>query len=146
MTELDGAPTSRAAPRALRFARRLRGQPDLTFAARVRELTAARDADEHGEHLSLTLALLAARPALDRELSGARLQALAAVVGEDLLDAVRDADLGTIAAPVFESVLPPPAALARHGEQLLAKVSASPDIAALADLAAALVRGTKAPV
>lgn len=111
----------------------------------MRQLTATRHAAENGERLALTLALLAARPALDRELSGARLQALATLVGDDLLDAVREADLDAFAPDIFDPVLPPPTALAHSGERLLAKASASQEIAALAELAVALVRAAKVP-
>jgi hypothetical protein len=130
--------------RALRFARRLRGEPDLTFAQALRQAAAARHADENGERLSHALALLAARPALDGELSGARLAAIAALVGDDLLDAVREADLAGIAPDTFDTVLPPPSALARRGDVLLSKVSASPDLAALAEIAVTLLRSSKA--
>lgn len=137
--------TAAASPRAERFARRLRGERDLSFEERMRQLTATRHADENGERLALTLALLAARPALDRELSGARLQALATLVGDDLLDAVREADLDAFAPDIFDPVLPPPTALAHSGERLLAKASTSRAIAALAELAVALVRAAKVP-
>lgn len=137
--------TAAASPRAERFAQRMRGERDLSFEERMRQLTATRHADENGECLALTLALLAARPALDRELSGARLQALATLVGDDLLDAVREADVVAFAPEVFEQVLPHPTVLAERGEQLLAKVSASRDLAALAELAVALVRSSRVP-
>ena len=91
------------------------------------------------------LALLAARPALDRELSGARLAAIAALIGDELLDAVRDADLSAIAPEVFDDALPPPPALARRGDRLLSQVATNPDLAALADLAATLVRSARVP-
>jgi hypothetical protein len=129
-------------PRAQRFANRLRGEPEQTFAAQMRAMNAARHAAALGDPLKMTLALLAARPALDRELNGARLQALAAVVGDDLLDAVREAELDAISPKVFETVLPPAATLVRRAERLLARAGTSPEIAALADLAAALVRRT----
>jgi hypothetical protein len=57
---------------------------------------------------------------------------------------VREADLAPIAPAVLEQALPQPGSLARRGERLLAKVSASPDIAALAHLAVTLVRAAKA--
>jgi len=138
----DAAPAFSA--RALRFGRRLRGERDLSFAEAVRQAAAARHVDENGESLSLALALLAARPALDSELSGARLAAIAALVGDDLLDAVREADLAGIAPDAFDTVLPPPSALARRGEVLLSKASTSPDLAALAEIAVTLLRTSKA--
>jgi hypothetical protein len=140
MTEAAPAYTARA----LRFARRLRGERDPTFTEAMRQAAVTRHADENGESLLLALALLAARPALDSELSGARLAAIAALVGDDLLDAVREADLAGIAPDTFDTGLPPPSALARRGELLLSKVSASPDLAALAEIAVSLLRTSKA--
>jgi hypothetical protein len=130
--------------RALRFARRLRGEGDLTFAEAIRQAAATRYADENGESLSHALALLAARPALDSELNGARLAAIAALVGDDLLDAIHEVDLAGIAPDAFDNVLPQPSALARRGELLLSKVSTSPDLAALAEIAVGLLRTSKA--
>lgn len=139
MTEAAGDCSARAS----RFARRLRGERDLTFAEHQRHAAASRHAAENGENLLLVLALLAARPALDRELSGARLAAIASQIGDDLLDAVRDADLDAIAPEVFDDALPPLPALARRGDRLLSQVAANPDLAALAELAASLVRDAK---
>jgi len=130
--------------RALRFGRRLHGERDLTFAEAIRQAAATRHADENGESLSHALALLAARPALDSELSGARLAAIAALVGDDLLDAVREADVTGIPPDTFDTALPPPSALARRGEALLSRVSASPELAALAEIAVSLLRTSKA--
>lgn len=141
MTEAAGDCSARAS----RFARRLRGERDLTFAEHQRHAAASRHATENGESLLFVLALLAARPALDRELSGARLAAIAALIGDDLLDAVRDADLSAIAPEVFDDALPPPLALARHGDRLLSQVAVNPDLAALADIAVTLVRTAKVP-
>jgi hypothetical protein len=140
MTEAAPAFTARAQ----RFGRRLHGERDPTFAQAIRQAAATRHAEENGESLSHALALLAARPALDGELSGARLAAIAALVGDDLLDAVREADLAGIAPDTFDTVLPPPSALARRGDVLLSKVSASPDLAALAEIAVTLLRSSKA--
>lgn len=129
--------------RALRFASRLRGDHEPTFAELTRQTQADRSAAENGTRVAMALSLLQAKPALDRELSGARLQAFADLIGDDLLDALREADVTAVAADILVPNLPPPAALAPQGEYLLANVGKDARIADLARIAIALVRGTQ---
>lgn len=133
-------------PRAARFASRLRGDHVPTFAELVRQTQADRSAAENGARVAMVLGLLQAKPALDRELSGARLQAYAELIGDDLLDALRDADVDAVDDDIFVPDLPSAAALAPHGEYLLANVGKDARIADLARIAVALVRGAPVPV
>ena len=130
--------------RAERFAKRLRGEKLPVF----RELAsppgwqgcegAAR------RTLAAIMALLAARPAIDGELSGPRLAELAAAVGEDRFDRLCDIDAALLALPDTPMSLPSPRDLARRGEELLLAAENRADIARMAELAHAI--GTADPV
>lgn len=139
------AVTEALSPRALRFAARLRGERQPSFAELVRQKEADRSAAEPGGRVAVVLGLLQARPALDREVSGARLQAYAELVGDDLLDAVRDADLEDVAAEILRAHLPPPAMVERLGDRLLAEVGRDERVATLARIAIAVARGAQVP-
>ncbi|MGL5837626.1 MAG: hypothetical protein ACRCY3_03905 [Sphingorhabdus sp.] len=84
-------------------------------------------ADEERQALvGLAAAILQARPAIDRELSGVRLAAIAAVVGDALFDRLCDCDLHAIGDMSVTARLPRPEDLPAIGAQLrLAALPAS---------------------
>lgn len=96
----------------------------------------ALDADARDRALAVA-ALLDARPAIDRELTGARLAPLSGAVGEALFDAVLDSDVTG-----DELALPDASELGSRGA-LLSAAMAEGDVRAreLIDRAAALVAG-----
>lgn len=102
--------------RGARFARRLAGMPGPSFAdiGKVPDWLSAEPAQQ--QRIATLAALLRYRRAIDAELSGTRLAALAATVGEDLLDAACEAP-----APDRSSnlPLPPPQHLHAEGRALL---------------------------
>ncbi|MFA6118025.1 MAG: hypothetical protein WC729_28830 [Sphingomonas sp.] len=102
--------------RGARFARRRAGKPGPRFAdiAKVPDWLSAEPGEQH--RIAILAALLRYRRAIDAELSGARLAALAAAVGEDLLDAACEAP-----APdrVNNLPLPQPERLHAEGRALL---------------------------
>lgn len=136
-------PENTLSPRAERFARRLRGEREPTFGDLIRQAQASRQVHTGDDRVPAALALLQAKPALDRELSGARLQHLANLLGDDLLDAVRESHVSEIAPDVLVSFLPPPSAIVPQGLSLLERVSENTQIAHLAQLAMDLVRGSE---
>ncbi len=87
------------------------------------------------------LALLDAKPALDTELCGRKLGALADVVGEELFDRICDMDLADCAPSASERHLPQPGLLRPEGETLLAATGSDPRLAKLAEIAIALIDG-----
>lgn len=110
--------------RGRRFARRRAGEPAPRFA----DLAAVPDwitlPSAMQQDVAVAAALIAARPAIDREIDGARLAALAAVAGEALFDRVCSENLtgdmggaaGTLPRPdllpmigarILEAALPP---------------------------------------
>ncbi|MGB3471674.1 MAG: hypothetical protein WBA51_12700 [Erythrobacter sp.] len=118
----------------------MRGGHEPGFADLVRQRQATLSATENGDRLFMTLALLQAKPALDRELSGAVLQQLAKAVGEDVLDAIREIDQPNLSADILVSTLPPVSALAARGRGLLATIDEDPQIASLAQCADEILR------
>ncbi|MEM7701892.1 MAG: hypothetical protein AAF251_08150 [Pseudomonadota bacterium] len=126
--------------RAMRFGRRLAGEREPTFADLMRQRKTARVVNEDGENLAMVLALLQAKPALDRELDGARLTRLAEAIGEDLLDALRDIDLATLPQQALVNILPQASELRVTGQRLLNIATDTSDLAALTQRAAAIVQ------
>lgn len=138
--EVAGAVPS---PRAQRFARRLRGETLPGFADVMRCNRIERDAHGRRDEVAAILALLQAKPALDGELCGRRLGALAARVGEDSFDRVCAVELPGDCRASCADDLPGPAELDSFGHTLLARLDRDPAIARLAEIAVAIV--TAAP-
>jgi len=102
--------------RGARFARRASGQPAVRFGD-LAKLPDWLDApEEQRVRIAAAAGLLRHRRAIDAELSGPRLAALAAAVGEPLFDAVCEADVPEIAGA---EKLPPPERVLASGTQLL---------------------------
>ena len=126
--------------RARRFTQRLRGEETPAFRQIMAGRRVAASAGEDNRTFALTLALLHAKNALDREMRGARLQELANALGEDLLDAVREATPCNDALdPDGHDQLPPVSTLARRGAALIEQVGKDPAITEIADCAAQLI-------
>ncbi|PVX28369.1 hypothetical protein [Sphingomonas pokkalii] len=102
--------------RGARFARRAQGRPAVRFGD-LAKLPAWLDVPvERRSRIAAAAGLLRYRPAIDAEISGPRLAALAAAVGEALFDAVCEAPVtGTIDA----DKLPPPDRVIEAGALLL---------------------------
>ncbi|MEM7689431.1 MAG: hypothetical protein AAF291_10455 [Pseudomonadota bacterium] len=126
--------------RAMRFGRRLAGEREPTFADLVRQRKTAQAADKDGERLAMVLALLHAKPALDRALDGARLARLADAIGEDALDAVRNLDTAVLPQEALVATLPQASELRATGQRLLDKATDTPDLAALTQRAVVIVQ------
>lgn len=121
--------------RAARFARRFAGTADPAFADCQRLRQIARIVEARREVIAELVALLDARPAIDAELNGNRLGALASRVGEAQFDHVCDA---VIAPPLYDrgrAALPDPHMLRSLGEALLQSVQHSADALKLARIA-----------
>ena len=121
--------------RALRFERRLRGERELQFADLMQQRKAANCARTNGERFFMVLALLDAKQALDRELSGAVLQKLACTIGEELLDAALELDVSDLPVELTDAPLPSASDLLDCGERLLARMKEEPQIAHLSQRA-----------
>lgn len=125
--------------RAERFRLRLEGGEVPSF-----DLIAAppawRVADEDGRReLALVAALLHYRETIDAELHGPALARLAALVGEELFDAVCEAELGGLPQADDAGGLPAADELERIGYQLLELAAREPSYAVLATSAAELI-------
>lgn len=136
MPEAQGIATMSA--RAQRFVQRLNRLPEPSFADLQRKRTFDRINTEMGESIAALIALLDARPALDSELNGSRLQAMALAVGEDRFDRLCNAEIPD---PIYQrgaTTLPSVDALVQHGEALLNDIERSEDVAHLARVALSL--------
>lgn len=102
--------------RGARFARRASGQPAMGFGdlAKLPDWLDAPDGQR--ARIAAAAGLLRHRRAIDAELSGPRLAALAAAVGEPLFDAVCEAEVPEMAGA---EKLPPPERVLAAGAQLL---------------------------
>ncbi|GAA0745340.1 hypothetical protein CA233_20865 [Sphingomonas sp. ABOLD] len=102
--------------RGARFARRASGQPPVSFGdlAKLPDWLDAPEAQR--ARIAAAAGLLRLRRAIDTELSGPRLAALAAAVGEPLFDAVCEAEVPEI---VSAEKLPSPERVLAVGTQLL---------------------------
>lgn len=127
-----------ASPRAQRFGRRLRGLPVPSFANLARQRRIEANLGNQRDRVAATLALLWFRPALDAELRGRRLGALAMIVGEDLFDRIRNAEVPFDTADAGTD-LPIPDLLIAEGEALLNSIIDRPDLARLVELSLALI-------
>ena len=130
-------------PRARRFEKRLAGLPLPDFAGLMQQRRAAQSAGDAGEALAVTLALLQSKPALDREVDGARLKELAATLGDDLLDAVLEADGEALPRDLMLDFIPPVPTLLPQGEHLLSQMATDPQIARLVRCAMEIVRNAQ---
>ncbi len=131
--------------RAQRFAARLRGESLPTFndLASPPDWSVA-EQERHSELVTI-VGLLHARPAIDAELNGGRLGALAAFVGEDLFDVVCDADIGQLRAEFLTDDLPTPVELLEQGEELVERARRHREFAPLAELAAEILAHAQTP-
>ncbi len=125
----------------MRFAQRLKGEPEPTFADLQRTRQIDRLVGPRRAEIAALVALLDARPALDIELNGTRLGPLAQIVGEERFDLVCDAEIEAGAYARGSSNLPQPHTLSQRGENLLRSHQRAVDIAHLAKLAAAICDG-----
>ena len=126
---------AKALSRAERFAKRLRKERLPTFAELGNPPAWVRLVDEDRGALAAIMALLAARPAIDAELSGPSLAELAATVGEDRFDLVCEVDPALLALPDTPMSLPFPHDLVRRGEELLQAAQERSDLAGMAQIA-----------
>ncbi|KWV92083.1 hypothetical protein [Erythrobacter sp. YT30] len=127
-------------PRALRFQKRLNGEREPTFAIFVRQRNANRLLQYDGDDLARAVAVLQAKPALDKEVGGLRLQQLANALGEDLLDALLEVDLLCLPQDVLHDDIPQSNALTERGYGLIAQAGDNPQIARLVQRASDLLR------
>ncbi len=131
--------------RAQRFAARLRGESLPTFSDLVDPPDWSVAEQERHSELVVTIGLLHARPAIDAELNGARLAALAAFVGEDRFDAICDADTDQLRAEFLTDDLPTPVELVEQGEALVERIQRHREFAPLAELAAEVLAQANTP-
>ncbi|WP_157084655.1 hypothetical protein [Sphingomonas pituitosa] len=102
--------------RGARFARRASGQPGVRFGDLAKLPDWLDATDEQRARIAAAAGLLRHRRAIDAELSGLRLAALAGAVGEPLFDAVCEAEAPEGIGP---EKLPPPQRVLAAGTQLL---------------------------
>ncbi len=102
--------------RGARFARRASGLPAVRFGDLPKLPDWLDASEEQRKRIAAVAGLLRHRRAIDAELSGPRLAALAAAVGEPLFDAVCEAEVPEMAGA---EKLPPPERVLAAGEQLL---------------------------
>lgn len=112
-----------------------------TFAQEMRQSKIDAVTAANRSKVAPVLSLLCAREAIDRELSGRKLSALAAAVGDETFDAVCDCQLPDVSLDFAIGNLPQPNSLASEGEALLTQVGTYPPLAALAQLASEIVDG-----
>lgn len=136
MPDAGSAPTLSA--RAARFARRIAGEAEPAFAdwQRLRQIN--RVTESRRDAIAELVALLDARAAIDRELNGSRLGALAARVGEAQFDRVCDAVIAPALYDRGRTALPDPHMLLPLGEALLQCLQRSADAMQLARIAATI--------
>ena len=126
--------------RALRFAARLNGEHELSFADLVNPPAWKETAKTNRNDLAVTMALLKARPAIDSELNGQKLANLADFVGEDRFDCVCEADISIFEWGAHDAQLPNPMELLEEGEALIVEAENRPEIGALAAIAVQVLR------
>lgn len=126
--------------RAQRFAIRLGGGHVPGFAEVANPPVWASSEGNDRAQLAKVVALLASRSAIDTELNGARLAALADAVGEACFDSICEANVLDLTIGDYPSALPRPGDLERQGAALLATASERPVLAGLAALAAEICR------
>ncbi len=136
------APFSHVTPRAQRFAARLKGLPEASFAGLMRKARFENAAQANRQLVAEVLALLDVRAVIDVELSGKRLSGLAARIGEDLFDRVCECELPDALLSSIHSPLPKPGDIAAMGEKLLARSDDDPRLSNLAAIALSLVQET----
>lgn len=103
----------------------------------------ARSEGDDRAQLAKTIALLASRAAIDSELNGARLAALAEAVGEDSFDQICEADVLDVTIADIPAALPRPEELERLGSDMLAAANDRPALAQLAAIAQTICAGTR---
>jgi hypothetical protein len=134
MSDADARPELSA--RAARFARRIAGEDEPAFADWQRQRRIDRLIEGRRDAVAELVALLDARPAIDAELNGTRLGALASHVGEAQFDRVCD----TVLAPALyargSAALPDPHMLRALGDAILQSHQRSVDALQLASIAA----------
>ncbi len=134
----DPAAVQCLSARAARFARHIAGEAEPAFADWQRRRQIDRMVASRRGEIAKLVALLDARAAIDRDLNGSRLSALAACVGEAQFDHVCEAE---IASAVYErgcTKLPDPQRLQDLGEALLQSFVRSADALQLACIAVAI--------
>ncbi len=131
--------------RAQRFAARLRGESLPTFSDWANPPNWSVAEQERHSELVTIVGLLHARPAIDAELNGGKLAALATFVGEDLFDAVCDADISQLRAEFLTDDLPTPVELVEQGEALVEKAQRHREFAPLAEQAAEILAHAQSP-
>jgi hypothetical protein len=134
MSDADLQPQLSA--RAARFACRIAGDSEPAFADWQRQRRIDRLIEGHRHAIAELVALLDARPAIDAELNGTRLGALASHVGEAQFDLVCDAALATAIYERGSGALPDPHMLQALGEAILQNHQRSVDALQLARIAA----------
>lgn len=102
--------------RGARFARRLAGVPAPRFSDLPHLPDWLAESAETRERVATLTGLLRYRRAIDAELSGPRLARLAAIVGENLLDAACEVEIDGDAVP---EALPRPERIVEQGRTLL---------------------------
>ena len=132
----DAASAPELVPRAARFARRMAGEAEPAFADCQRLRQIDRIAKGRRAAIAELAALLDARAAIDRELIGGRLGALAARVGEAQFDRVCAAVITPALYDRGRAALPDPQMLLPLGEALLQCHQRSVDALLLAQIAA----------
>ena len=132
----DGGTRHDLAPRAARFACRIAGDAEPAFAdwqrlGRIERIVAGRR-----DTMAELVAMLDARPAIDSELNGSRLSALANRVGEAQFDRICEAVIAPALYHRGRTTLPDPHMLQPLGEALLQCHQRSADALLLARIAA----------
>lgn len=132
----DAAAPSELSPRAARFARRIAGEAEPAFADWQRLRLIDRMVAGRREAIAELAVLLDARAAIDGELNGGRLGALAARVGEAQFDRVCDVVIDQALYDRGSAALPDPQMLLPLGTALLQSHQRSADALHLARIAA----------
>jgi hypothetical protein len=134
MSDADAKPELSA--RAARFACRIAGEDEPAFADWQRQRRINRLIEGRRHAIAELVALLDARPAIDAELNGTRLGALASHVGEAQFDRVCDTVLAPALYARAGAMLPDPHMLRAVGETILQSHQRSVDALQLATIAA----------
>lgn len=128
--------------RALRFSRRLKGEALPDFADLQRKDRVDHLANARRDDVAPLVALLDARKAIDAELNGNRLGAIADMVGEERFDRICDVQIPSSIYELGAATLPQPGSLMRRGETLMECRERSEDTAHLVEIAAAICAET----
>jgi hypothetical protein len=134
----DPAAVQCLSDRAARFARHIAGEAEPNFADWQRRRQIDRMVAARRGEIARLVALLDARAAIDRDLNGSRLSALAACVGEAQFDRVCEAGIAWDLYQRGCSKLPDPHLLQDLGEALLQSFVRSADALELANIAVAI--------